>query len=92
MEGDRICAIGKTLPAYDALDTGTFLCRSSLFDALEDSCARGDSTLSGGIAQLAEQGLVRGVDIGDATWCDIDTVVDLALAERLVESVPSASA
>ncbi len=85
MDGDRIIAIGKTLDSYDALDTGTFCCRSSLFDALEASCARGDSTLSGGIARLAEQGLVRGVDIGQASWCDIDTVVDLAMAEQLVE-------
>jgi 1L-myo-inositol 1-phosphate cytidylyltransferase len=88
LDGDRISAIGKTLDAYDALDTGTFLCRSSLFDALEASCADGDSTLSGGIARLAEQGLVRGVDIGDARWCDIDTVLDLAVAERLVERTP----
>ena len=85
LDGDRISAIGKTLACYDALDTGTFLCRSSLFDALEASCAEGDSTLSGGIARLAEQGLVRGVDIHGASWCDIDTVVDLATAERLVE-------
>jgi choline kinase len=85
LDGDRISAIGKTLEDYDALDTGTFLCRSSLFDALESSCAAGDSTLSGGIALLAKQGLVRGVDIHGACWYDIDTVVDLAAAERLVE-------
>ena len=85
MEGERITAIGKTLDRYNALDTGTFSCRSSLFDALEASCASGDSTLSGGIARLAAQGLVRGIDIGQASWCDIDTVVDLAFAEQLVE-------
>jgi choline kinase len=89
LEGDRITAIGKTLDAYDALDTGTFLCRSALFEALETSCAEGDSTLSGGIARLAAQGLVRGVDIGDASWCDIDTVLDLGVAERLVEGMPA---
>jgi choline kinase len=87
LEGDRITAIGKGLTYYDALDTGTFVCRSSLFDALEASCACGDSTLSGGIARLAERGLVRGVDIGQASWCDIDTVGDLGLAERLVERI-----
>jgi choline kinase len=90
MDGDRISAIGKTLDRYDALDTGTFSCRPSLFDALEASCASGDSTLSGGIARLAQQGLVRGVDIGFSSWFDIDTVVDLALAERLVEPAPAA--
>jgi 1L-myo-inositol 1-phosphate cytidylyltransferase len=88
LDGDRISAIGKTLERYDALDTGVFLCRASLFDALDASCAAGDSTLSGGIARLAREGLVRGVDIGEARWCDIDTIVDLAAAERLVERSP----
>ena len=88
LDGDRVSAIGKTLDAYDALDTGTFVCRPSLFDALEASCAHGDSTLSGGIARLAQLGLVRGVDIGAASWCDIDTVFDLATAERIVEGIP----
>ncbi len=90
LDGDRISAIGKSLDAYDALDTGTFSCRPCLFNALEASCAGGDSTLSGGIARLAARGLVRGVDIGLASWFDIDTVVDLALAERLVQPAPAA--
>jgi choline kinase len=89
LDGDRISAIGKALTSYDALDTGTFLCRSSLFTALDASCASGDSTLSGGISRLAEQGLVRGVDIGDASWCDIDTVLDLAMAEQIFERAPA---
>jgi choline kinase len=89
LDGDRITAIGKNLTAYDAFDTGTFVCRASLFDALESACALGDSTLSAGIARLAEKGLVRGVDIGDADWCDIDTIVDLATAEGLVERTPA---
>jgi 1L-myo-inositol 1-phosphate cytidylyltransferase len=84
LDHERVTAIGKMLDPYDALDTGLFLCQPSLFDALDESCARGDSTLSGGIARLAARGLVRGVDIGDAQWCDIDTVDDLALAEQLV--------
>jgi len=32
-----------------------------------------------GASELAE--FVRGLDIGDATWCDIDTVTDLQAAE-----------
>jgi choline kinase len=86
LEGDRIIAIGKTLVRYDGLDTGMFVCRSSLFEALEASCAGGDSTLSGGIALLAKRRLVRGINIGQARWCDVDTVVDLAMAERLVNA------
>jgi 1L-myo-inositol 1-phosphate cytidylyltransferase len=89
LDGDRITAIGKALTSYDAFDTGTFVCQASLFDALETAWAGGDSTLSAGIARLAERGLVRGVDIGDADWCDIDTIVDLAAAEGLVDRAPA---
>ena len=55
MDGDRITAIGKDLGAYDALDTGLFVCSPTLFDALDARDAGGDTTLSGGIRQLAAQ-------------------------------------
>jgi choline kinase len=84
LEGDRIRAIGKTLQPYDALDTGLFICHASIFDALEASCAEGDSTLSGGVRRLAARQLVRGIDIGDARWCDVDTTADLTAAEELL--------
>jgi choline kinase len=83
-EGSRIVAIGKDLAEYDALDTGVFVCAPLLFDALDVSIARGDTTLSGGIRELAARGLMRGMEIGDAAWCDIDTRSDLAVAETLL--------
>jgi choline kinase len=85
MRNGFVTAIGKELAPYDALDTGLFVCDSSVFDALNESCANGDSSLSGGIRYLAARGQVRGIDIGDTHWCDIDTVADLELAEQLVE-------
>jgi choline kinase len=84
MEGDRVTSIGKDLDRYDALDTGLFVCDPSVFDATEASCAAGDTTLSGGIRRLAARGLIRGIDIGDANWCDVDTIDDLAVAQQLV--------
>jgi choline kinase len=84
LDGDRITAIGKELTTHDALDTGLFVCAPSLFDALEQSRRDGDTTLSGGIRQLAAQGLMRAADVGAASWCDIDTVADLAAAESLL--------
>jgi 1L-myo-inositol 1-phosphate cytidylyltransferase len=83
-EGSRIVAIGKDLKEYDALDTGVFVCSPLLFHALEVSIAQGDTTLSGGIRELAARGLMRGMEIGDAAWCDIDTRSDLAAAETLL--------
>jgi choline kinase len=86
--GDHITAIGKDLGTYDALDTGLFVCAPALFPALEIARQAGDTTLSGGIRELAARGLMRGADIGAANWCDIDTLADLAVAEDLLASEP----
>jgi len=88
MRGDRITAIGKELGTFDALDTGLFVCAPALFAALDIARQGGDTTLSGGIRQLAARGLMRGADVGGATWCDIDTLADLAAAEILLASEP----
>lgn len=84
MQEDRIVAIGKDLREYDALDTGMFVCSPAVFAAIDAARASGDTTLSGGIRQLAARGLMRGVDIGHASWYDIDTMADLAVAESLL--------
>jgi 1L-myo-inositol 1-phosphate cytidylyltransferase len=84
LDGTRITAIGKDLTHYDALDTGMFVCSPVVFDAIETSRRLGDTTLSGGIRRLAARGLMRGVDIGNAPWFDIDTMADLEHVERLL--------
>jgi choline kinase len=86
LSGDRITAIGKTLTTYDALDTGLFVCDPVVFEALRDARQAGDTTLSGGIRRLAARRLMRAVDVGGATWCDIDTIADLENAEDLLAS------
>jgi choline kinase len=86
--GDHITAIGKELGTYDALDTGLFVCSPALFGALDSAREAGDTTLSGGIRLLASRGLMRGADVGAATWYDIDTMADLATAESLLASRP----
>jgi len=88
LHGDRITAIGKTLTSYDALDTGLFVCDPVVFDALRQARQGGDTTLSGGITRLAARRLMRAVDVGSATWCDIDTLADLENAEHLLASQP----
>lgn len=88
LDGSRIVAIGKDLRPFDALDTGMFVCSSSLFDALERSRDMGDTTLSGGIRLLAERRLVVGVDVGETAWYDIDTLADLEQAETHLAAQP----
>ena len=84
VNGAHIVGIGKDLTTYDALDTGMFVCAPTLFPAIEAARAGGDTTLSGGIRQLAAQRLMRAVDIGNASWYDIDTMDDLQHAESLL--------
>jgi choline kinase len=84
MNGSRIVAIGKDLAEYDALDTGMFVCSPALFGAIDQARAAGDTTLSGGVRQLAGCGLMRGIDIGHGEWFDIDTLADLEHAESLL--------
>ena len=36
---------------------------------------------------LAARGLMQSFDIGDATWCDIDTIEDLHSAESLLDTL-----
>lgn len=93
--GGRIREIAKGLAEFDAVDTGVFLCRPALFDALEEEQAErgGDCSLSDGIRRLARQGRALTVDIpADAWWQDVDTLDDLQLAElRLAEPLARAS-
>jgi len=77
LAGDRITAIGKQVDPFDALDTGVFVFSASIFTALEESAAAGDTSLSGGVRRLAARGLMRGVDTLGSSWWDVDTVEDL---------------
>lgn len=81
---NRILEIAKGLAQFDAVDTGVFLCRPALFDALEEerTARGGDCSLSDGIRHLARQRRAFAVDIPErAWWHDVDTLADLELAE-----------
>jgi choline kinase len=83
LDGDRIVAIGKQLDAWTALDTGLFVFTPALFGALEEARRDGETTLTAGVQRLAARGLMKGVSIGAANWCDVDTVADVDAAESL---------
>ena len=86
--GDRIVEIGKELEAYDAIDTGMFLCSPALFDELQLSVKDGNCSLSDGMRRLARRRRLRALEI-DAEWHDLDTPEAFAHAEA--ESVPCAA-
>lgn len=84
-EGDHIVDIGKEIAAYDAFDTGMFLCSSGILDALESAKRGGNCSLSDGMRILGRDGMLRAFDIGDAAWQDVDTPEALAYAESIFE-------
>jgi 1L-myo-inositol 1-phosphate cytidylyltransferase / CDP-L-myo-inositol myo-inositolphosphotransferase len=84
-DGDRIVDIGKTIPEYDAFDTGMFLCSPALFDTLESAKKEGNCSLSDGMRILGRDGKLRAFDIGQAAWQDVDTPQALAYAESIFD-------
>lgn len=81
-DGDQIVAIGKQLTDYDCIDTGVFVCTPGLVRAIGHVAEqRGDASLSEGVQQLASEGRMRVLDVGDANWMDVDTPEMLADAE-----------
>lgn len=82
VENGRIADIGKSLTAYDAIDTGVFLATPAVFTALREAMVDGSVSLSDGVRRLAEQGAAHVTDIGDRMWQDIDTPEAFAEGER----------
>lgn len=84
IRGDRVSAIGKELPRYDALDTGVFRITPALIEALARVDGPDGCSLSQGVAALAREGRMRVVDVEGATWIDVDTPQALERAESLL--------
>jgi len=79
-DGNHVREIGKTLENYNGIDCGLFKCTTGIFEALKSAMVDGDCSLSDGCKKMIATGKMRGVDIGDAFWIDIDTPEALAYA------------
>jgi len=89
----RIRSIGKTIPHYNAIDTGLFLATPELAEAIRAEVdAGGGGSLSEGMQRLADAGRAGTVDIGDASWIDVDSPAMLALGEKFVAETQVAPA
>jgi 1L-myo-inositol 1-phosphate cytidylyltransferase len=78
-----IRAIGKTIPAYDAVDCGAFLCTPELAEAISAAISEGKAgSLSDGMQRLADAGRAATMEIGGAWWLDVDDPRAHALAEE----------
>lgn len=89
IDNGKIKAIGKTLTDYHAYDVGVFRAGCALFDAVRDSAAGGDSSISGGMNRLAAAGRALSVDINVARWIDVDSETMLARARAWVKNRPA---
>ncbi|HLB59435.1 MAG TPA: CDP-alcohol phosphatidyltransferase family protein, partial [Bdellovibrionota bacterium] len=78
----KITNIGKTLSAFNAVDTGIFHCTPGIFDALKQ--AGPAPSLSEGFQLLASRNLMVAGDIKDLWWQDVDTPSMLKFAEGLL--------
>ena len=72
VQNNNIENIGKNIKEYNAYDTGIFFCSPVIFNAIEESSNKGDSSLSGGIRILAGKKKAKTFDIKNSYWIDVD--------------------
>ncbi|MEO7296231.1 MAG: NTP transferase domain-containing protein, partial [Candidatus Limnocylindria bacterium] len=83
LSGDRVDAIDKLLPEYDAFDVGAFVCSAAVLDAVEEVAASGDTALAAAVQLLAGRGMARAVPVEpDEWWFDVDTPTDYRRGSR----------
>jgi 1L-myo-inositol 1-phosphate cytidylyltransferase len=88
-EGGRIRRIGKTLPRFDAIDTGIFIAGPPLLEALRAAVdAGGSGSLSEGVQALADEGRAFVWDCGGRWWLDVDDEAAFAKAEAALAVIP----
>ena len=82
VENGEICDIGKGMTDFNGFDTGIFLCSSAIFEALEQNRGKdGDTTLSGAIRVLAEDGRAKAIS-SKGFWIDVDDPAAFKKAEN----------
>ncbi len=82
--GETISNIGKSLTQYNAIDTGVFLCRPVIFQALRKSTARGEYSLAAGNRILASEGKLHALDVTGHFWVDVDNREALQKAQHIL--------
>jgi 1L-myo-inositol 1-phosphate cytidylyltransferase len=91
--GNRVTDIGKKLRHYDAIDTGLFICPLQIFDYLERAKSgsfRSDCSLADGVRLMADDDMVRAIEIGNGWWQDVDTPEMLRQAEKKMRALAKA--
>lgn len=82
VKNGRAIALNKNLEAYNAYDTGMFVCSPHIFKVLEKTTKHGKNSLSNGMRVLISEGNLRTLDIKGRLWADCDTWNDIKFAEK----------
>jgi CDP-L-myo-inositol myo-inositolphosphotransferase len=85
-ESGKILSIGKNITEYNGYDTGIFYCTPSIFEAIELSSKRGDTSLSAAVRHMASQSLVKAIDVSGQFWIDIDDPINIKQAEKAIKA------
>jgi len=87
-EEGEITAIGKELPSYDAVDTGLFLCKPSVFPKLQEIYdSKGDVSISDVMAAEARERKFVCAEMTGHLWQDVDTPsMKNEAEERLIDN------
>jgi choline kinase len=76
----RVIDLGKSIPEWNALDTGLFWCTPRVFDAMTHDLRDGEAGAV--FASLARSGELDAADASGHRWLDIDTLEDLRRADQ----------
>ena len=82
LEGGKIKDFGNHIPVWNGFVTGQFYCTPAIFNAIEQTMDRGDSSLAGALRHMALQGFTKPVMVGGHFWIDVDDPPSYAKAEQ----------
>jgi 1L-myo-inositol 1-phosphate cytidylyltransferase len=87
-ENNAILKIGKDLKAYNAIDTGLFICQPAIFDELKKIYEeKGDVSISEGMKKLADKNRFLSTDMTGFLWQDVDTpAMKYEAEQRLIDN------
>ncbi|MCH8496427.1 MAG: NTP transferase domain-containing protein [Balneolales bacterium] len=83
--GAQIVEIGKGLSSYSYYDTGCFVLKSSIFDAVDRAIDTVGDGISDTVTSLVSQGQARVIDVSGLFWNDVDTPDDFRKTTELLQ-------
>ncbi|MCC5924948.1 MAG: NTP transferase domain-containing protein [Bacteroidetes bacterium] len=84
--GAHIVEIGKHLRSYSYYDTGCFLLREGVFNAVEEASRSVGEGISDTVTLLTKRNEARVIDVSGVFWSDVDTPEDFETTTKLLNA------